>query len=37
MAWAYLRSTLYPGDPAWDDAVAALKGSADPLGKVESK
>jgi fermentation-respiration switch protein FrsA (DUF1100 family) len=37
MAWAYLRSTLYPGDPAWDDAVAALRGSADPLGKVESK
>lgn len=37
MAWAYLRSTLYPGDPAWDDAVAALKGSADPLGTVESK
>src|SRR5262249_37652209 len=26
-----------PGDPAWDDAVAALEGSADPLGKVESK
>ena len=37
MAWAYLRSTLYPGDPSWDNAVAALRGSADPLGKVESK
>jgi hypothetical protein len=37
MAWAYLRSTLYPGDPAWDDAVATLKRTADPLGKVESK
>ncbi|GAA5088447.1 pimeloyl-ACP methyl ester carboxylesterase [Thermocatellispora tengchongensis] len=32
MAWAYLRSQLYPGDPAWQHAVAALD-----IGSVESK
>jgi dienelactone hydrolase len=37
MSWAYLRSQLYPGDPAWARAVAALNRTAQPLGKVESK
>lgn len=37
LAWAYLRSQLYPGDPAWADATAALERSPEPMGRVESK
>ena len=37
LAWAYLRTTLYPDDPAWADATAALSSMPNPLGKVESK
>ncbi|MEU6214522.1 chlorophyllase [Streptomyces sp. NPDC047023] len=37
MAWAYLRSQLYPGDTAWDDAVGALESMSSPFGRVESK
>lgn len=33
LTWAYLRSTLYPGDPAWSEACTALE----ELGRVESK
>ncbi len=37
LAWAYLRSQLYPDDKAWADAVAALESGPDPIGRVESK
>lgn len=37
LAWAYLRSQLYPGETAWADAVAALANGPDPIGRVESK
>src|SRR5262249_31114977 len=37
LAWAYLRSALYPDERAWADAVAALRDSPHPLGEVESK
>ncbi|WP_434379613.1 alpha/beta hydrolase family protein [Melittangium boletus] len=37
LSWAYLRSALYPGDPAWKDAQRALTDTAAPLGRVESK
>lgn len=37
LTWAYLRSALDPGDPAWSAACAALMGSPDPLGRVECK
>jgi len=37
LTWAYLRSTLYPDDPAWQTTVTHLMGSADPLGRVETK
>ena len=37
LVWAYLRTQLYPGDSAWDNAVAAFESNADPIGKVESK
>lgn len=37
LAWAYLRTTLYPGDSAWADAVTALKSSPEPIGSVEAK
>ena len=37
LAWAYLRTVLYPGDPAWADATAALENSPAPVGRVESK
>ncbi|KYF67577.1 alpha/beta hydrolase family protein [Sorangium cellulosum] len=34
---AYLRTALYPGDAAWQEAQRALTGAAEPLGRVESK
>ncbi|GGO36851.1 alpha/beta hydrolase family protein [Deinococcus humi] len=37
LTWAYLRSALYPGDPAWSAACAALMDSPKPLGRVEWK
>ncbi|MFG3129833.1 alpha/beta hydrolase family protein [Streptomyces tendae] len=37
LTWAYLRSTLYPGDTAWQVARDALDSGPDPLGRVESK
>ncbi|WP_133742047.1 alpha/beta hydrolase family protein [Actinorugispora endophytica] len=37
LTWAYLRSELYPGDPAWQTACDALTAGPDPLGRVESK
>jgi predicted dienelactone hydrolase len=36
LTWAYLRSQLYPGDPAWSKAIAALQGMSD-LAKSECK
>jgi predicted dienelactone hydrolase len=35
LTWAYLRSALYPEDPSWPAARAALTDSPDPLGRVE--
>ncbi|WP_225408644.1 alpha/beta hydrolase family protein [Stigmatella hybrida] len=37
LTWAYLRTALYPGDSAWQEAQSALTGAAKPLGRVESK
>ncbi|MFI1103964.1 alpha/beta hydrolase family protein [Streptomyces melanogenes] len=37
LTWAYLRSELYPGDPAWRHMCDALAAGPDPLGRVESK
>ncbi|MBE7181481.1 MAG: hypothetical protein INR71_09785 [Terriglobus roseus] len=37
MTWAYLRSALYEGDPAWTKASAALADSASDLARVECK
>jgi dienelactone hydrolase len=37
LTWAYLRSALYPEDPAWPAACAALRHSAHPLGRVDCK
>ncbi|MFH8349153.1 alpha/beta hydrolase family protein [Streptomyces sp. NPDC018045] len=37
LTWAYLRSELYPGDPAWQAARDALASGPDPLGRIESK
>ncbi|MFD6066960.1 MULTISPECIES: alpha/beta hydrolase family protein [Amycolatopsis] len=34
---AYLRSELFPGDPAWQEAAEALAAESDPPGYVESK
>lgn len=36
MTWAYLRSALYPDDPAWPAACEVLAELGD-LGRVESK
>lgn len=37
LTWAYLRTELYPGDPAWQAARDALAAGPNPLGRVESK
>jgi len=37
LTWAYLRTALYPTDPAWPAASAALMQSANPLGRIEAK
>jgi hypothetical protein len=37
MTWAYLRSQLFVGDRAWEEAQKALSGAATPFGRVESK
>jgi dienelactone hydrolase len=37
LTWAYLRSTLYPGDPAWAEACAALQQSSQLQGQVACK
>ncbi|WP_033341583.1 alpha/beta hydrolase family protein [Catenuloplanes japonicus] len=34
LIWSYLRTQLYPGDPAWPAALAALPAS---MGTIESK
>ena len=34
---AFLRSTLYPADPAWADASAALSGGGGTVGGIETK
>jgi predicted dienelactone hydrolase len=34
---AYLRSQLFPGDPAWQNAQRALADAPSQLGRVESK
>ncbi|RDW87352.1 platelet-activating factor acetylhydrolase plasma [Coleophoma crateriformis] len=36
LTWAYLRSELYPEDPAWSNACAALE-KLKGVGRVESK
>lgn len=37
LTWAYLRSALYPEDPAWPAACAAFRDSAQPLGQIDCK
>ncbi|GHB78986.1 hypothetical protein GCM10010306_086200 [Streptomyces umbrinus] len=37
LTWAYLRTELYPGDPAWQEARDALTADPNPLGRIESK
>ncbi|MFF5007261.1 alpha/beta hydrolase family protein [Streptomyces phaeochromogenes] len=37
LTWAYLRTELYPGDPAWQEASEVLTADPNPLGRVESK
>jgi pimeloyl-ACP methyl ester carboxylesterase len=37
LSTAFLRSALYPGDPAWADAVATLAAHAAPEGSIETK
>lgn len=36
MTWAYLRSALYDGDPAWQQATEAIRGNPS-LGQVQTK
>jgi len=37
LTWAYLRSALYAGDPAWSEACKALEDHASSQGRVECK
>ncbi len=37
LTWAYLRTALYPEDPAWPTACNELMESPNPLGRVECK
>ena len=37
LTWAYLRSALYPEDPAWPAARAAFLASPEPVGQLTSK
>ncbi|GAB3640412.1 alpha/beta hydrolase family protein [Spirosoma arcticum] len=37
LTWAYLRTALYPEDPAWHAACDDLMDSPHPLGRVETK
>jgi predicted dienelactone hydrolase len=37
LTWAYLRTALYPEDPAWPTARTALMESPNPMGRIESK
>lgn len=37
LSTAFLRSVLYPGDPAWPDAVAGVGAAAAPEGRIEIK
>ncbi|MFJ2649251.1 alpha/beta hydrolase family protein [Streptomyces sp. NPDC087420] len=37
LTWAYLRTALHPGDPAWQAARDALEADAAPVGRIDSK
>lgn len=37
LTWAYLRTQLDPGDPAWQKACDELAAGPEPQGRVESK
>ncbi|MHB8595391.1 MAG: alpha/beta hydrolase family protein [Ktedonobacteraceae bacterium] len=37
LTWAYLRTALYPEDPAWPAACAALMDTPNPPGRVECR
>jgi predicted dienelactone hydrolase len=37
LTWAYLRTQLYPGDPAWQAARDVLTAGPSPVGRAESK
>ena len=34
---AFLRSSLYAGDPAWEQAIAAVRAAPSPEGRIETK
>ena len=37
LTWAYLRSQLYPGDPAWQTARDAIAAEPNAPGHIKSK
>ncbi|MFJ2191150.1 alpha/beta hydrolase family protein [Kitasatospora sp. NPDC087861] len=37
LTWAYLRTELHPGDPAWQAARQTLASEPNPIGRIESK
>ncbi|MFJ2867844.1 alpha/beta hydrolase family protein [Kitasatospora sp. NPDC087314] len=37
LTWAYLRTELHPGDPAWQAARQTLTSELNPMGRIESK
>jgi dienelactone hydrolase len=37
LTWAYLRTVLVPGDPAWSQATKALDAQEAPLGRIDTR
>jgi fermentation-respiration switch protein FrsA (DUF1100 family) len=37
LTWAYLRTALYPDDPAWPAALTALADAPNPPGRIDCK
>ncbi len=37
LIWAYLRTALVPGDPAWSEATKALNTQEAPLGRLDTR
>jgi hypothetical protein len=37
LVWAYVRTALDPGNPAWPRSVSALATQANPMGRLDTR